>query len=332
MHDLEERRLEREVRSRNAKMVLIQLPEGLKVHGPRLAAAVEKAGALAIVSADPCYGACDLASVEANRLGVDLLAHYGHSEMAQYPPEHVPPTLYIEARADCSVKEAVKNAIPLLENWARIGLITTIQHIHRLAEAKQVLLGVDKTVIIGDAGIMKHAGQVAGCEYSNAKTVSNEVDAYLFVGGGRFHALGVALATLKPTIVADPYQKEAFSLEAERMVRKRFACIHEASQAKDIGILLGLKPGQERLAKALEIKRLAETAGKRATLLALREVTPEALMQFPTIDAFVNTACPRLSLNHAEEFSKPVLLPVEMLVASKKLEWKELCRRGWFGS
>jgi 2-(3-amino-3-carboxypropyl)histidine synthase len=331
---MEEKRLEQEVWSRNARLVLVQLPEGLKAHGPRLAAAIEKAGALAILSADPCYGACDLASVDANGLGVDLLVHYGHSEMTHFTPEHTPPTLYIEARADCSVSEATEEAIPLLKNWTSIGLATTIQHIHKLTEAKHVLLGAGKKVTIGDAGILKHAGQVTGCDYSNAKAALEEVDAFLFVGGGRFHALGVALATLRPTIAADPYQKKAFSLEAqaEKTVRKRYANIHETSQAKMLGILLGLKPGQSRLAKALEIKRLAEATGKKATLLALREVTPEALMQFPTIDAFVNTACPRLSLDHPEQFGKPMLLPIEFFVASQRLEWEELCQTGWFGS
>ncbi|MFQ6074501.1 MAG: diphthamide biosynthesis enzyme Dph2, partial [Candidatus Bathyarchaeia archaeon] len=58
---LEEETLRNEIDKRNAKRVLIQLPEGLKAEGPRLATIVEKAGALPIISADPCYGACDLA-------------------------------------------------------------------------------------------------------------------------------------------------------------------------------------------------------------------------------------------------------------------------------
>ncbi|MCK4320126.1 diphthamide synthesis protein, partial [Candidatus Bathyarchaeota archaeon] len=105
--ELEEKRLEEEILKRGSKRVLIQLPEGLKQEGSRLAAVVEKAGAVAIISADPCYGACDLATLDAESLDIDLIVHYGHSEMMKQ--ERVQ-TLYIEARAKISIKGAVKKA------------------------------------------------------------------------------------------------------------------------------------------------------------------------------------------------------------------------------
>ncbi len=329
--DLEEKRLGEEVRNRKARLVLIQLPEGLKPQGPRLAAVVEKAGALAVVSADPCYGACDLAVVEAERLGVDLIVHYGHSEILKQTAFQ---TLYIEAEAKSSVKNAVQKAIPHLNAWKKIGLVTTVQHVHRLDEARAMLLEAGKSVAVGDAGRLKHAGQVIGCDYSNAEAVAKEVDAFLFVGGGRFHALGVALATAKPTIVADPYEERAFTVEDEAalILKKRWTSISEAKKARTIGILVGLKAGQKRLDEALKMKKITEDAGKEATIFALREITPEALMQFPTIDVFINTACPRLSLDDAERFRKPLLTPNEMLVALGKLRWEKLCREGWFES
>ena len=78
--DLEENRLRKEILRRGAKRVLLQLPEGLITEPPRLASIIEDAGALAIVSADPCYGACDLALSEADSLAADLLIHCGHTE------------------------------------------------------------------------------------------------------------------------------------------------------------------------------------------------------------------------------------------------------------
>ncbi|MCW3985751.1 MAG: 2-(3-amino-3-carboxypropyl)histidine synthase subunit, partial [Candidatus Bathyarchaeota archaeon] len=114
--------------------------------------------------------------------------------------------------------------------------------------------------------------------------------------------------------------------------KRRWANIHEAKQADKIGILIGLKVGQKRLDQALKMKGLVEDAGKKATCFALKEITPEALMQFPTVDAFINTACPRLSLDDAKKFRKPLLTPKEALVALGKLQWEELCKRGWFES
>lgn len=328
--DLEETRLRKEITKRGAKLILIQLPEGLKAEGPRLAAIAEEAGALAIVSADPCYGACDLALADAESLGADLIVHYGHSP--QIKQERVP-TIYIEARAKINVKEAVKKAIPLLKHWSNIGLVTTVQHIHTPNEAKELLLKAGKTVAIGDAEQAKYAGQVTGCDYSNAKSVSKEVDAFLFIGGGRFHAIGVALATAKPTIIADPYEKRAYPIhdEVQRILKQRWASISEAKKAEKFGILIGLKSGQKKVEKAMEAKEKLEKSGKKATLLALREITPEALMQFPPIDAFVNTACPRVSLDDASKFPKPVLTFEETFVVVGEMNWEKLCRKGWFG-
>ena len=327
--DLEEKRLKKEISKRKAKIVLLQLPEGLKAEAPRLATIIEDAGALAIISADPCYGACDLALPDAETLGAELLIHYGHS--LQIKQEKVP-TIYMEARAKTSVKEAVKKAIPLLEPWSSIGLVTTVQHVHKLNEAKNLLLKAGKTVAIGDAGLVKYAGQVIGCDFSNAKSVSKEAEAFLFVGGGRFHAIGVALATAKPTIIADPYEKRAYPIhdEVQRVLKRRWASISEAKGAEKFGILIGLKSGQKRIREAVKIKEKLQKSGRKATLLALREVTSNALMQFPNVEAFVNTACPRLSLDDTSSFLKPILSLNEALVMLGEMDWEELCRKGWF--
>ena len=327
--DLEEKRLKKEINKRKAKTVLLQLPEGLKAEGPRIATIIENAGALAIVSADPCYGACDLALPDAESLGADLLIHYGHS--LQIKHEGVP-TIYMEARAKITVKGTVKKAIPLLKSWSNIGLVTTVQHVHKLKEIKNVLLKAGKTVAVGDAGLVKYAGQVIGCDFSNAKSVSEEVEAFLFVGGGRFHAIGVTLATAKPTIIADPYEKRAYPIHGEvpRILKQRWASISEAKRVETFGVLIGLKSGQKKIREAVKIKEKLQKSGRRTTLLALREITPNALMQFPNIDAFVNTACPRLSLDQTPNFLKPILSLNEVFVMLGEMDWEELCRRGWF--
>ena len=327
--DLEENRLRKEITRRGAKRALIQLPEGLKTEGPRLAAVVEEAGALAIVSADPCYGACDLALLDAESLGVDLVVHYGHSEMIQRGQVR---TIYIEARARVDIRAAVREAISLLDAWKTIGLVTTTQHIHALDEAKNLLLNAGKNVVVGEAsGRVKYAGQVIGCDYSTAKSASKEAEAFLFVGGGRFHAIGVSLATAKPTIVADPYEQRAYPVdkEVQRILRQRWASIFEARRAERFGVLIGLKAGQKRVKEALKVKKKLEKRAREVTLLALREVTPETLMQFPGLDAFVNTACPRVSLDDASKFLKPVLTLNETLVVLREMGWEELSTKGW---
>jgi 2-(3-amino-3-carboxypropyl)histidine synthase len=242
------------------------------------------------------------------------------------------PILYVEVRSDLSVIPAVTQSVPLLKDWNIIGLTLSIQHVQFLEEARTILIRAGKKVLIGNKGILSYAGQVTGCNLSNATSITNEVDAFLFVGGGRFHALGVALATNKPTIVADPYENQAYTLEYEvkKIIKQRWNCIQETKNAKTYGILVGLKPGQKHLEEAIEIKAKIEKRGFIAYLLASREITPELLMEFPSIDAYVNTACPRISLDNAQKFRKPVLTVTEFSVVSGESSWESLLKKGLF--
>jgi 2-(3-amino-3-carboxypropyl)histidine synthase len=327
--DFEEERIKQEICRAGAKRVLLQLPEGLKPEAPRLAKIVEKTGALPIVSADPCYGACDLATSEAENLGADLLIHYGHAQLLRHAKV---PTLYLEARATVNVEPAVKKSLKLLAKYSKTGLATTVQHVQQLDVAREILIHAGKAVVIGDTGKVSYAGQVIGCDYSNAKSIAADVEAFLFVGGGRFHALGIALATSKPTVVADPYGKTAYSVDAEaqKILRQRWASVEEAQRAKTFGVLISLKLGQKRLDEALLIKSAVEEQGKTAVLFALREILPEALLEFPTVDAYVNTACPRVSLDDAARFRKPVLTMNEFRVVAGELSWENLLKSGLF--
>ncbi|HMK95378.1 MAG TPA: diphthamide biosynthesis enzyme Dph2 [Candidatus Limnocylindrales bacterium] len=329
--DFEEERIKQEITKLGAKRVLLQLPEGLKPEGLRLAKIVEKIGALPIISADSCYGACDIAIDEAEDLGADLIVHFGHSRILTH--ERVP-TVYVEARSTVPVENAVEQALPLLSKYVRIGLATSIQHAQALNLGREILVRAGKTVVIGDSGQLSFPGQVSGCNYSNVKSIADEVDAFLFVGGGLFHALGVALSASKPTVIADPYDNRAFSVddEAQKIIKQRWASIEEARGAKTFGIIIGLKPGQKRVDAALKIKDLAQKQGGAAYLLAAKEITPEELLAFPSIDAYVNTACPRIGLDASGKFSKPVLTINEFMVAIGESSWENVLKKGLFES
>lgn len=325
--DFEEERIKQEIIRLGAKRVLIQLPEGLKPEAIKIAKSIEKHGVLSIISADPCYGACDLATTEAESLSADLIVHFGHSKLVKY--ERVP-TIYVEARAVLSVNSVLEKALPLLHNWSRIGLVTTVQHVQVLDEVREILIRSGKTVEIGDTRRLNYPGQVIGCDYSNAGSIAKDVDAFIFIGGGQFHALGVALSTSKPTIVLDPYENKAYRIdeEAQKILKQRWMCIEQARKAKIFGVLVGMKPGQKKLEEALEIKKKLETKGKSAFVFASAEINPEVLMEFPPVEAYINTACPRVSIDDAERFKTPVLSVNEALVLVDAVSWDELCRRG----
>lgn len=329
--DFEEKRLKQEIAKLGAKRVLLQLPEGFKPQGPRLADIVEKTGALPIISADPCYGACDIAMDAAESLEADLIVHFGHSKFLAHGRV---PTIYIETKSTVTVNKTVQKALPLLSKFARIGLATSVQHQKELNQAREILTKAGKIVVVGDSGQMSYPGQVLGCNYSNAKSIADQVDAFLFIGGGLFHALGVALNTSKPTVIADPYDNRAFSIEneAQKIIKQRWASIEEAQKAKTFGVLIGLKSGQKKIDQALKIRELAQKHGVAAFLLAAKEITPETLLEFPAIDAYVNTACPRISLDAPGKFSKPVITVNEFMVVVGESSWENILKEGLFGN
>jgi len=68
------------IKSENAKTVCIQLPDGLKPKAEEITKELEsKTSVKVVIWLGSCYGACDL-PVEVERLGVDLLIQWGHSE------------------------------------------------------------------------------------------------------------------------------------------------------------------------------------------------------------------------------------------------------------
>ena len=79
-YDLELEKAIAKVKEENAKLVCIQLPDGLKPYAAEIQQQLEeKTEAMVVIWAGSCYGACD-AAVEAQRLGVDLLIQWGHAE------------------------------------------------------------------------------------------------------------------------------------------------------------------------------------------------------------------------------------------------------------
>ena len=68
------------IRKEKAKLVCIQLPDGLKPKAKEIVDRLkQETEADFIIWAGSCFGACDIPT-EVERLGVDLLIQWGHSE------------------------------------------------------------------------------------------------------------------------------------------------------------------------------------------------------------------------------------------------------------
>lgn len=312
--DLDMERVLRVIKDRNCKKVGLQFPEGLKRQAPGLAREIEeKTGTDVIISGNPCFGACDVDTVLAGR--VDVLFHFGHAGMGKY--ENV---VFIEARSNIDISPAVMKAIPLLKS-KRIGLITTVQHVHKLDEACSVLKEAGKVCVIGKGDrSVAYPGQVLGCNFSAARVDCDEI---LYIGSGFFHPLGAAIATGKKVVAADPFLSEVVEVVPEKFMRKRGGYIAKAMDASVFGIIVSTKSGQNRMELALELKSIAQKHGKKSFIIEMDLVTPEQLLAFHA-DAYVNTACPRITIDDADRFNVPVLTPQEFESALGEREFENI--------
>lgn len=333
MYSLDIESVSEEIRRRNAKRVLLQLPDGLRAQAFKLVGAIkDRTGVDVLLSGDSCYGACDLAVSQAKAVQADLIIHYGHSQMI---PETTIPVIYVEARVDFDVSPLLERALPLIEGWKYVGLAATVQHVHQLDEVAEKLRQRQISAVIGKGGgRTPHNGQVLGCDYGSARAVSDEVDGFIFIGGGSFHPLGLALATGKTVVAADPYTSSVTSFgenEMKRLAMQRMAAITAAQRVQRFGVLVSLKPGQYDLSTAEIVCTKLEKQGREAAIICLDEVRPMTLANFSEADAFIDTACPRIAIDGVGDLRKPILTVQEAYVLLGERRWEEVWGRSYLG-
>jgi len=330
LYDLEIERVSIEIKRRRAERVLLQLPDGLRPQAFKLIKALrERTGAELLLLGDSCYGGCDIPLHQAEDLQADLLVHYGHSRML---PDTSVPVLYVEAKVNIDINPLVGKAIPLIRGWSSVGLTATVQHTHQLGEAAEALKLRGFHTVIGPGGRRTpHNGQILGCDYGPALAVSAEVDGFIFIGGGRFHPLGLALATGKPVVAVDPYLSSVTEIgkdELRRLAMRRMAAITAAKGARRFGVVVSLKPGQFNLSEAEALREKLESQGREAAIICLDDVRAETLTNFSEAEAFIDTACPRIAIDGLSDLRRPILTVEEAYVMLGERRWEET----WGGS
>ncbi|MGQ9468787.1 MAG: diphthamide biosynthesis enzyme Dph2 [Nitrososphaerales archaeon] len=319
---IDEEKVFSEIKKRNPKVVALNAPEGLMMKMHELTFKIQESfGVQSITIADPCYGICDTIDEEVERLGADIAFHIGHNAAIERIGKN---TILIDAIDDVDFDEVLKASLPTLKKYGVIGLCTISQHIHKIEKVKSLLKEKGIEAIIGKGKGLMRDGQILGCDFHTAFEIREDVNAFAFLGQSIFHSIGIALATNKPTFMLDPYYKEILDVTpiASDVLKKAILSIYKALDANNIGIIIGLKEGQTRLERAWRIKDELERCGKKVSFIALHEIKNERLIQLKKIDAFIQTACPRISIN-GEGFDKPVLSTLQAEALIKILNGKD---------
>lgn len=277
-----------ETKKKNVRKIMLQLPAGLKTKAAEITNALKQEGTETIIANNPCYGACDLADKEAKQMGCDMLVHVGHNKFYVDFPTEVP-VMYFPWFLDVKIDQIDFSII----KEKRIGLLTTIQHTTLLNDVKEKLEKKGYEAVIG--------GQILGCWTSNAEKIEGKVDAFLYVGSGKFHPTAVKS---KKVYSLDIEHQRIEEVDAMQLEKRRLANIYNAKDAKSFAVLVTTKKGQNQLlGSAEEIKQKLESSGKEAFIVTMNEINDSAMLGIKA-DAFINTACPRIIEDH---FSKPII-------------------------
>ncbi|MEM4781531.1 MAG: diphthamide biosynthesis enzyme Dph2, partial [Halalkalicoccus sp.] len=222
--DYELDRIAEAVHDRNATKVGLQFPEGLKRRGPKVAddlRALLPDDTTVMISGQPCYGACDLDTYLMRR--TDVFVHFGHSPMKESDK-----IIYVPLFSNVEVLPIIEESLEELADPAEnpdVGLVTTAQHMNRFEEMREFLESRGYTVHTrrGDDRLT-HEGQVLGCNYASADI---DADHVLYVGGGKFHPLGLAMEHPEKTVViADPVNNVVTVADTEKFMKQRYGAVH----------------------------------------------------------------------------------------------------------
>lgn len=317
----------KKINKNNYKNIVLQVPEGLRhIFKNFVDFFEEKTKANIIISADPCFGACDIPSFFCGNQDIDLIVQIGHLPIPNLKEMHIP-IMFLNAFSNADVSKVVEKALPCIRG-KKIGIVTTAQHIHKLDNIKSILLknNFEPVVCKGDKRLV-FPGQILGCNFSAATKISYDIDMYLFVGSGTFHPLGLLISTKKPVIICDPYTAEVRFKELEDfkdiILRQRYGAIARSIDAKIFGVVICSKIGQYRFNEVEKIKKLFESKNKKAYFLIANFFSSSFFESFSDIDSFVSLGCPRVAIDDYMQYQKPIITPIELEIVLGIRKWDD---------
>lgn len=136
-------------------------------------------------------------------------------------------------------------------------------------------------------------GQVLGC---SKPVFAKNTQAIILISDGKFHAINLALETNLPIYIIGQGKTTLISpQEIDKLRQNKKASYVNFLNSNKIGVLISTKPGQQNLKKALEIKK--KLNNKKSYFFIANNINIHEFENFPDIQAWINTSCPRLDMN-----------------------------------
>ncbi|XP_061722905.1 2-(3-amino-3-carboxypropyl)histidine synthase subunit 1 [Cydia pomonella] len=306
------------IRSVAAKRVALQLPEGLTMFATTLCDIIETfTEADTLIMGDVTYGACCIDDFTAAALGVDLLVHYGHSCLIPIDQTTDVKVLYIFVDIKIDPSHFIDTIKLNFPKRSHLAIVSTIQFVTTLHAIAKTLRSEEYIVTVPQCRPLS-PGEILGC---TAPKVESEYIIYL--GDGRFHLEAIMIANPSiPSFKYDPYEKKFTSelYEHNLMQENRQNQVRVAENAGNFGLILGTLGRQGSTKVLSNLEKQIKNADKKYVKILLSEIFPSKISLF-NLDAFVQVACPRLSIDWGTAFPRPLLTPYEFSVSLGNSKW-----------
>lgn len=269
---------------------------------------------------DVTYGACCIDDYTAKALGADLLVHYGHSCLVPVDQTSGIRVLYVFVDIQIDALHFVDSVRLNFSPDTRLAFVSTIQFVATLHLAAKELRSTGYTVDVPQSKPLS-PGEILGCTAPRVAPNTSLV----YLGDGRFHLEAAMIAN--PRLRAykyDPYEKKfTRELYEHRSMRaNRKAAIDVGAKAQKFGLILGTLGRQGSLKVLQHLETRIRAHGRDCVIILLSEVFPSKLALFADVQAFVQVACPRLSIDWGTAFERPLLTPYELSVALGDAAWR----------
>ena len=209
-----------------------------------------------------------------------------------------------------------------LKKFKTIALYTTTQFVDKIKDVVKQLEDNGNKVVTSQPSRTSSEFQILGCDiYHENLRLKEKCDCYLYIGDGKFHPLALVYSLKNagkdlPVIIYNPLNKETQIMRindnmVQRVFNKRQANIKRFHFANNIGILVTTKTGQEHFHY---VKQLEEKFPKKKFYVFLGDtINFNEMENFPFIQCWVNTACPRIGMEDAFESEKSIVNVEEIL-------------------
>ncbi|KAF2668168.1 hypothetical protein BT63DRAFT_388200 [Microthyrium microscopicum] len=314
------------IRTSGAKKIALQFPEGLLLFATTISDILTQfcPGTETLIMGDVTYGACCVDDYTARALGCELLIHYAHSCLIPVSVTSIK-TLYVFVDIGIDVSHLIATIERNFQAGKTIALVGTIQFNATIHGVMQQLKSAGYGILVPQISPLSK-GEILGCTSPRIALKSDATegaDILLYLGDGRFHLESAMIHNPKlPAYRYDPYSRKLTreSYDHEELYTLRRQAVLKAQKATKWGLILGTLGRQGNPNTLRRIEQLCKAKNIEVFHIAMSEIFPGKLAMMSDVGAWVQVACPRLSIDWGYAFACPLLSPYEALVALDQQE------------